>query len=103
MKDERLPEMVADYTILLPQTPSLITNPKRESHPLALQNTLNLVAWRVSGIQSYTETFQNTLLQSSAQHRGKAQRRATAQRGILGSAGVLNSPLIQPLDMSYSS
>ena len=109
MRDERLPEMVliaplwlsqpwfpqllemvADYPILLPQTPSLITNPKGEPHPLALQNTLNLVAWGVSRIQSHTETFRKTLLHSSAQHGGKAQRRVTAQHGIIGSAGVLN-------------
>ena len=77
-------ESLMDYPILLPQNQTLLTNPKGESHPLMGQNSLQLVAWKVSGRESTAKIFQTRLTDFCAQPGEKEQRRTTQQPGIIG-------------------
>ena len=87
-----------DYPIPLPQSQTLLTNPKEEFHPLISQTSLQLVAWKVSGKESIVKRFQKRLL-TCAQPGEEEQRRATQRPGIIGPVGVLNGKLIPLLQL----
>uniref|UniRef100_A0A1X7TH97 Uncharacterized protein n=1 Tax=Amphimedon queenslandica TaxID=400682 RepID=A0A1X7TH97_AMPQE len=42
-----------DYPLILPEEHSLLRNPLGEFHPLVLDGSLSLTAWRVSGLQGH--------------------------------------------------
>ena len=90
----QLLSQLVDFPHLLPLSHSLLLNPLGQPHPLVLEGTLLLAAWRVSGIQSNPETFQRRLSNSSPWPGGGAQKSLTTQPGPNGVAGVLRERLI---------
>ena len=90
----QLLSQLVDFPHLLPLSHSLLLNPLGQPHPLVLEGTLLLAAWRVSGIQSNPETFQRRLSNSSPWPGGGAQKSLTTQPGPNGVAGVLRGRLI---------
>lgn len=65
----QLLRMIVDIPVYLPQTMNLISCPSGETHPLLTNQTLQLVAWKVSGSHICIKAFQKRLLKSSASWR----------------------------------
>ena len=81
-------ELLVDYPILLPSSPSLLRDPFEQSHPLLGSRSLQLAAWRVSGKVSLQVAFQRALHGSSRPLGAKGQYLHTNQPGQDGIAGV---------------
>lgn len=81
--------------ILLPQRVDLLSNPLGEYHPLLLNQSLQLVAWTVSGKNSKQMEFRKKLPISSQQQEGQERFLITNRTGISGVAGVVEGRLIQ--------
>lgn len=90
----RLLEMSVELPVLLPKTRNLLTSPKGEKHPLTVQGTLSLVAWKISGNRSQRQEFLTTLPSSCPSHGGQVPRWLTTAPGKNGLAGVVNGSLI---------
>lgn len=86
--------MLVMHPVILPVYPELLLNPQGTSHPLVLQNHLQLAAWPVSGNPSRRKEFLNSLQISSVRHGGEALREHTSQPGKNGLAGVCLGRLI---------
>lgn len=81
-------ETMADFPVLLPQTPDLLESPTGDPHPLMEQGRLLLAAWKVSGQASILEDFQRQLLTSSHPRGDQERKRHTVVPGDSGVAGV---------------
>ena len=66
----RLLHMSVACPILLPPVPKLLTSPTGQVHPLVINGTLKLAAWKLSGISQMQARYQNT-----AEHLVKSARR----------------------------
>ena len=84
---------VAVPRLLLP-SPDLLTSPLGESHPLVRDNSIRLIAWKLSGDASLRTAFQKTLPPSSSPQLGKIQTLHTSPPGTLGEIGVLRGKRI---------
>lgn len=83
-----------DIPLILPNFNQIITNPKGETHQMIAQNSLTLVACKVSGIISKVTEFQMTLSNLSPQHGEVALRNLTLQHGENGFFGAIKHRLI---------
>ncbi|XP_067670782.1 uncharacterized protein [Haliotis asinina] len=92
-------EMAVTEPILLPRMRDLLYSPQNLPHPLIENNTLVLVAWKVSGVASRPEDFQKRLLSCSPANGDPAHKALTMLPGIGGVAGAIIGVLIpfQPL------
>lgn len=81
--------------IILPQSANLLTNAKREQHPLVENQTLQLAAWKVSGNPLLIQAFQDQLPRLSPAQEGQAQTLIMTRPGGNGLAGVLGNKLIR--------
>ena len=83
-----------DIPLILPNFNQIITNPKGETHQMIAQNSLTLVACKVSRIISKVTKFQMTLSSLSQQHGEVALRNLTLQHGENGFFGAIKHRLI---------
>ena len=67
-------QLLVDNPLILPQNVDLLRNPLGEPHPLILQGSLNLTAWKVSGLEESSKTYQLMPLISSVQPGEGAQK-----------------------------
>ena len=67
-------QLLVDNPLILPQNLDLLRNPLGEPHPLILQGSLNLTAWKVSGLEESSKTYQLMPLISSVQPGEGAQK-----------------------------
>ena len=84
-----LMSMAIQVPLLLPVFPELLSNPSGLVHPLLQDSSLRLVAWLVSGIDSWTPDFRRNLRASSSILAGKEHPRLTSQPGKGGVCGVV--------------
>ena len=68
--------MLTEEPILLPVLRNTLSSPKGEAHPMILNNSLHLAAWRVSGKRTRTQAFQKKLPSSSSRVWRKGTRTA---------------------------
>ena len=88
-------EMSCRQPVLLPPLKDILLSPGQQPHPLALQGSLQLAAWMVSGKTSLQKEFQSKLLSYSAPTPGARELRAlTIAPGHSGVAGVIREKLI---------
>lgn len=94
-----LMEALTEVPILLPACNHLLTDPFGQLHPLILNQSLQLAAWKVSGQDSPRQAFRTRLLSSSQQDGVKAPMSHINQLGPSGSVGVSRGiPIpLQPL------
>ena len=78
----------------IPVTQRLLKNPKGKDHPMLINKSLALVAWKVTGKPWLNEAFQNELSVLSLTRRNKVCQRITINPGINGVAGVTGNKLI---------
>ena len=80
--------------ILLPPQRNLLLSQGGEPHPLIINGTLKLVAWRISGEIKKCKAYQKTL-QNYSQHLGERElNQLTTAAGNTGLAGVTADKLI---------
>ena len=87
-------EMSVDYPILLPPQMDLLQAPGGQQHPLIVNETLKLVAWKISADQQKCRDFQRKLQNYSCQHGGKGHSQLITAAGSSGIAGVTREKLI---------
>ena len=90
----RLLSMAIASPIRLPPQQDMLMSPQQERHPLVLNRTLSLAAWKISGDERQQQAFQRTLPPWLSEH-GKARRLLTIAPGQSGLAGVVNDRLIR--------
>lgn len=83
-----------DNPILLPPMKNLLLSPEGVVHPLVSNQTLKLVAWKVSGDKNKQQEFRNKLPNSWLQVGDKELRQLTTAAGDSGIAGVNQNKLI---------
>ena len=81
-------------SLLLPHKKDLILATLGKTHPSVVNQTLNLVAWLVSGNHCHQKTFQTKLQSLYQVPGGKVQSLLTNQPDVSGLAGVVNGKLI---------
>ena len=74
---------------LLRPCPDLLTSPTGEIHPLVANDSIRLIAWRLSGAVSARTAFQMSLPLSSSRQRVGIQMLLTNPHGTVGEIGVL--------------
>ena len=79
---------------LLPMFPGVLKNPKGEDHPMVINNSLALVAWKVTGKPWLSQAFQNELPILSLTQRDKVHQLTTTRPGKNGVAGIIGNKLI---------
>ena len=79
---------------LLPMSPGVLKNPKGEDHPLVINKSLALVAWKVTGKPWLSQAFQNGLPILSLTQRDKVHQLITTRPGKNGVVGVIGKKLI---------
>ena len=90
--------LLVQNPILLPHRMDLLQNPKGELHPLVLNRSLKLVAWRVSGKSWRQREYQEQLPRLSQLHEDQAQINITTRLGENGLAGVIRNKFV-PLEV----
>ncbi len=93
----QLLEISVQKLMLLPVVSNLLVNPKKVKHPLIKNESLKLVARKISGKIWQTREYQRGLQDLSQMPEDKAHYLITNCPGESGLAGVVNSELI-PLD-----
>ena len=88
-----------DYSVVLPPTQDILTDPKGNSHPMIVEGHLPLATWLVSGVPGSLKDFQMQLLPSLGNPGDLARNQPTQVPGVNGIVGVLNGTSIpfQPL------
>ena len=81
--------------LLLPQSQELLVDPEGQVHPLVLNKTLKLMAWKISGKTWLRKEFQTRLPILSQIPEDQALQLITNQPGKNGLAGVVKDRLIQ--------
>ncbi|XP_064639801.1 uncharacterized protein LOC135495267 [Lineus longissimus] len=87
-------ELLVEEPILLPPDKNLLSNPRGDTHPLIGEETLELVAWKVSGDPGDQMGFLSQLPSSTKGAGTMGLRSLTTQAGKGGLAGIKNSKLI---------
>ena len=88
-------ELAIEQPVLLPQTEDLLKSPRGELHPLTINNSLQLVVWKISGLKPLQEAFRRRLPICWQNTLGaKAQLALTRAPGDSGVAGVTSNRLI---------
>ena len=82
--------LLVDLLILLPTHVDLLRDSFNRPHPLLVQRTLQLAAWKVSGRDSWQRDFQRRLQTSWQQDGVEEPSRLTSQPGRGGWAGVID-------------
>ena len=82
-------------SLLLPQSQELLVDPKGQVHPLVLNKTLKLMAWKISGKTWLRKEFQTRLPILSQIPEDQALQLITNRPGKNGLAGVVKNRLIQ--------
>ena len=90
----QLMELLVAKPRLLPVKMDLLTNPRKEVHPLVRNNSLRLAAWKVSGKDFMCKEFQQGLPTLSQNLGDQDQQKITSRPGKSGLAGVLGQKLI---------
>ena len=85
--------MVMDLAVAVPRlllpSPDLLTSPTGEAHPLVQDDSIRLIAWKLSGNALQREAFLTTLPLSSSPQLVKIQWLLTIPLGTFGEIGVL--------------
>ena len=81
--------------LLLPQLRNILVDPQGQVHPLVVNKSLRLVAWKVSGIAWPRKEFRQGLQNLSQVPEDQAHHLITNQPGINRLAGVVNGKLIR--------
>ena len=87
--------MLMEEPILLPMNVETLQSQTQETHPMLLNNSLHLAAWRLSGKQEKALDFQSMQRSYSPKGGARALEQLTMRPGIAGQAGVINGKLIQ--------
>ena len=87
-------ESLVDIPMLLPQDQNLLSDPFNQRHPMMVQGTLWLAAWKVSGNNILHKEFQRRLQSISQRAGAQEQIQPTYPPGENGTAGVFNGRLI---------
>ena len=90
-------KMSVKNLLLLPALKDTLKDPEGKLNPLVMQNSLQLVAWEISGRTYLQKEYRKglpTLSQKIGEH---LQSSITSQLGRSGTAGVLNGRYL-PLD-----
>lgn len=91
-------QMSVQNPLSIPKTRNLLLDPDQKVHPLVKNQSLQLVAWNVSGKNWLQKGFQKTLSLSSQMPGEKVQTLITTRLGESLIAGVVNGMLI-PFDV----
>ena len=86
---------LTEEPILMPPFTNTLSSPTGETHPMLLNNSLHLAAWRISGKLAETRAFQKKLPNFSLKDGERAPEQLTMRPGNAGQAGVVNGKLIQ--------
>ncbi len=81
-------ELSCEAPRVLHPSPDLLTSPLGESHPLMRNNSIRLIAWRLSGVSSRNAAFRRALSNSSSRHLAEIHLLHTNPPGTLGEVGV---------------
>ena len=84
---------VADPILVKPRQ-DLLMNPQGQVHPLVENQTLNLVAWKISGKDFLQKAYQQGLQTLSSKPGERALELVMNRPGANGFAGVVNDKLI---------
>ena len=87
-------ELSVSLPILLPWGPKLLQGPQGQSHPLVMNQTLQLAAWHVCNDLCSQRAFLSTLPSSSWRLGGQVQTQFIIPHGKNGIAGVSQGKLI---------
>ena len=82
--------------LLLPTSKNLLKGPKGEAHPLLVNKTLQLVAWRVSWEKKEQDNFQKQCPLLSPELEQSQLEKVTNRAGGSSAVGVVNDRLILP-------
>ena len=96
----KLMEMAVAIPVLLPSYENLLSNPKKEIHPLLGNHSLRLLAWKVSGKSYLQKEFRKELPISSPMQEELEQDLITNRPGESSIVGVVRKRLI-PLHVMY--
>jgi hypothetical protein len=84
--------IIMDLAVAVPRllrpSPDLLTTPLGESHPLVQNDSIRLIAWKLSGSALLRAEFQKTLQPSSSPQHEKIQTLHTRALGIFGEIGA---------------
>ena len=83
-------ESMIDFPVLLPHSHQLLVSPTGQVHPLVLNSSLWLAAWKVSGDPCILKEFQKKHLTSYPPHGDNQRRSRILQPRKSGWAGVRN-------------
>ena len=92
-------EMACDFPRMLPRMKSLLTDPSGHPHPLLDTKSFQLIAWRLSGIDSRNEEFLKTCPNCCSMKNDDQLLRRMNHLGALGIDGVSNGKLIPYLGL----
>lgn len=93
---------LVDYPVLLPNFPALLLDAQQRPHPLVLDRSLHLMAWRLSGDDSSVKEFHRRLPTSVCKLGVKALRHIMLAPGENGFCGLVNGALIPFRRMSLN-
>ena len=88
-------ELPVTELLLLPQLSNILVNPQGQEHPLVVNKTLRLVAWKVSGGTQPQKEFRQGLQSLSQVPEDQAHHLIMNRPGVNGLAGVVNEKLIR--------
>ena len=88
-------ESIIDLPILLPHSHQILVSPTGQVHPLVLNKSLRLAAWKVSGDPYRLKDFQRKHLRSYYPRGDTQQKNLIPQPGISGWAGVKSGSWIR--------
>ena len=91
-------QLCVQNPILIPKRRDLLLSPDQEVHPLLKNQTLQLVAWKISGNKCLQKVYQKKLSLLCQTLGGKVQSPITTRPGESLVAGVLKNKLI-PFDV----
>jgi hypothetical protein len=89
-----LMELATDIPLLLFPSKSLLTSPLGEGHPLTKDESIRLIAWRLSGVVWKSEAFRKRLSSSYWEQLVQIHTLHTSPLGSLGAVGVVNGTTI---------
>ena len=87
-------ELTVTKPLLLPQLSNILVNPQGQVHPLVVNKTQGLVAWKVSGRVWPKKQFGKGLQNLSQVAEDEAHHLITNRPGVNGLACLVNAKLI---------
>lgn len=94
-------ELASDVPLILPQTKDLLSSVTGEPHPLSLEKTILLTAWKLSGQDSQSRAFRNQWSTYSWQESVPPHRLLTSRPGLVGVIGATKGAQIPCLLLSH--